>query len=428
MSKGFTDVNQTATSSSENLSQQKEFSANGNSLDSATRRQKRKRTLLVVGVVAGVVILALALGLGLGLGRKHEITAPKYPSENYALVEQYQGTDFFNKFDYWSDADPTNGFTLYQLRANSQYENYTYASSTSAIIRPDTNATATGVNSVRIQSTKNYTQGLFVLDLAHMPHGCGTWPAFWTCDTDNWPTHGEIDIMEGVNLNTHNQMTLHTSDGCTMKNVARNETGAVLTKDCHSGAGATSGAGCGVNDTTHAALSYGAGFNANGGGFYAMDWRSTGIRVWFFPRTALPSDLQVLSDDPTSTAVPTMQNWGQAVANYPAGNCDIDSHFKNHKIIFDLTFCGDWAGAASSWNTTTCYDATTAPTCAKYMANSPSDLADAYFEIKSLNVYQYSGEGASVVGSEYYASSSTSATVQVASSTARTGAAASARS
>lgn len=33
--------------------------------------------------------------------------------------------------------------------------------------------------SVRITSNKNYTGGLFILDAAAMPTGCGTWPSFW---------------------------------------------------------------------------------------------------------------------------------------------------------------------------------------------------------------------------------------------------------
>jgi len=48
-----------------------------------------------------------------------------------------------------------------------------------------------GRPSVRIVSDNTYTHGLFVLNLAHMPQGCGTWPAFWLLGPD-WPSHGEI--------------------------------------------------------------------------------------------------------------------------------------------------------------------------------------------------------------------------------------------
>jgi len=33
--------------------------------------------------------------------------------------------------------------------------------------------------SLRIQSTKRYNGGLFIVDLAHVPVGTGVWPAFW---------------------------------------------------------------------------------------------------------------------------------------------------------------------------------------------------------------------------------------------------------
>jgi Glycosyl hydrolases family 16 len=48
-----------------------------------------------------------------------------------------------------------------------------------------------GRPSVRISSNRNYTHGLFITDLAHMPFGCGTWPAFWTLGP-SWPNNGEI--------------------------------------------------------------------------------------------------------------------------------------------------------------------------------------------------------------------------------------------
>ena len=69
----------------------------------------------------------------------------------------------------------------------------------------------TGRDSVRISSTKSWGVGsLVVVDLAHAPGGqCGTWPAMWMLGP-NWPNNGEVDIIEGVNGNTNNLMSLHT--------------------------------------------------------------------------------------------------------------------------------------------------------------------------------------------------------------------------
>jgi hypothetical protein len=76
-------------------------------------------------------------------------------------------------------------------------------------------AAGVGRASVRIESTKTYTKGLFILDLKHMPGGvCGTWPAFWSLGSGTWPQNGEIDIIEGVNTNSQNKMVLHTDTQC----------------------------------------------------------------------------------------------------------------------------------------------------------------------------------------------------------------------
>lgn len=103
--------------------------------------------------------------------------------------------------------------------------------------------------SVRIESIATYNTGLFILDLNQAPWGCGTpskivwhfpiltcstkwkgvWPAFWTVG-GNWPyvrgflctfvrpadgalKGGEIDIIEGVHDNQHNQVAWHTAPG-----------------------------------------------------------------------------------------------------------------------------------------------------------------------------------------------------------------------
>lgn len=55
-----------------------------------------------------------------------------------------------------------------------------------------------GRDSIRITSHKAYNDMALVLDLAHMPEGCATWPAFWTIsETGPWPRGGEVDIIEG---------------------------------------------------------------------------------------------------------------------------------------------------------------------------------------------------------------------------------------
>ena len=99
-----------------------------------------------------------------------------------------------------------------------------------------------GRKSIRLTSKKAFDSGLVIIDLSHMPGssqhmrfvhygpirvrsylllryiaaGCGTWPAFWMVGPQ-WPSHGEIDIIEGVNVQTNVQTTLHSSEGCDMK-------------------------------------------------------------------------------------------------------------------------------------------------------------------------------------------------------------------
>lgn len=86
-------------------------------------------------------------------------------------------------------------------------------------------------------------------------------PAIWTADPSSWPSNGEIDVLEAVNsATTGNQMTLHTSNGCTM-HAKRKETGKILTSNCYNGTDAN--AGCGVQGPED---TFGEAFNSNGGG------------------------------------------------------------------------------------------------------------------------------------------------------------------
>lgn len=46
---------------------------------------------------------------------------------------------------------------------------------------------------------------LWVFDMVHVPYGCSVWPSAWVTSSD-WPTGGEIDIYEAVNLQKTNQV------------------------------------------------------------------------------------------------------------------------------------------------------------------------------------------------------------------------------
>lgn len=207
-----------------------------------------------------IVIIVVVVGAVEG------VKANRYPSYtplNYQLKDTYAGPSFFDKFNYFSDEDPTNGFVVYVNKEAAQDLNLTHATDTSAVLRVDSftpNAIA-GRNSVRIESKNTYDEGLFIFDIIHAPYGCGTWPALWLTDGYNWPNNGEIDILESNNEGSNgNEVTLHTTPGCNM-NVKRKETGSARFKTCDNSTNGNSG--CGVQGDQ---ATYGEALNANGGG------------------------------------------------------------------------------------------------------------------------------------------------------------------
>lgn len=118
----------------------------------------------------------------------------------YVLQDDYmQGGDFFSKFSFWDSTDPTNGFVEYQSESGAQSAGLISSSSSSAEMKvADTGITPNGRPSVRITSTETYQEGLVVIDVEHMPEGCGTWPAFWMVGP-NWPAGGEIGMLSMCN-------------------------------------------------------------------------------------------------------------------------------------------------------------------------------------------------------------------------------------
>ncbi|OQN95825.1 hypothetical protein B0A48_18110 [Cryoendolithus antarcticus] len=301
----------------------------------------------------------------------------------YVLEDDFMADGkFFDQFSFFTAGDPTHGFVDYIDQSSASDGGLINVTSSSVYMGVDyTNvATSAGRQSVRITSNKSYNSGLVILDLEHMPGGiCGTWPAFWMVGPD-WPSNGEIDIIEGVNDQSVNDMTLHTGPGCTISDNG-GFSGEITTKDCDvNAAGQDTNAGCQIKtDDTN---TYGSGFNANKGGVYATEWTESAISIFFFPRGSIPSDISGGSPDPSG--------WGKPLASFQGG-CDISSMFKEQQIVFDTTFCGDWAG--NTWSSSSC--SSKAATCNAFVQNNPSAFADAYWTVNSLKVYQAGSESSS---------------------------------
>lgn len=118
----------------------------------------------------------------------------------YVVTDSYTPKNFFDEFTFFSEADPTNGMVTFADRA-------TAISKTLVATAPQANnAIYLGIDSqqkmqkrpsIRVHSKKTYDNGLFIADIAHMPTGCGVWPAFWLLGSGaEWPINGEIDILE----------------------------------------------------------------------------------------------------------------------------------------------------------------------------------------------------------------------------------------
>ncbi|KAK4190535.1 glycoside hydrolase [Podospora australis] len=331
-----------------------------------------------------------ATTLALGAAAAFTINLAQATSD-YRIVEVYNSSNFFQEFDFFDQPDPTNGFVEYVNATTANVEGLAGFTEGGVYLGVDyTSQTTTGRKSTRVSSKKAFTGGLFIADIAHMPAGgsrntdsCGIWPAYWMFGP-NWPLGGEIDILEGVNTQESNSITLHTGEGCSMSNKGSLGSTKLVQPDCQGNIGCA--------QETASTENYGAGFNRQGGGVYALEWTDSAISAWFFPRnSSLTAQLTASgSSSGRSTShglsAPDTSTFGQPLATFVGGsNCSLSKHFEDHNIVFDTTFCGDWAGKIWS-NDSTC--SALAAKCEDYVGANPEKFSDAYWLVKEIRIYQ----------------------------------------
>ena len=126
----------------------------------------------------------------------------------------------------------------------------------------------------------------------------------------------------------------------------------------------------------------------------SVQWDTSGISVFFFPRSSIPAD--ILAEAPLPST------WGLAMARWPAIDCDPFKFFYEHAAIFDTTLwyvlfsdrlrkimlnkirnrSGDWAGgvwasAGSPGQEQSCAARTGYATCQEFVQNSGGSFQEA---------------------------------------------------
>lgn len=226
--------------------------------------------------------------------------------------------------------------------------------------------------------------------MSHVPTGCAVWPAFWTVTADlaHWPIGGEIDILENVNNQfAYNLGSLHVNGQCSVS--TQQQSGTTVFPNCNYQQNQQSGCRIGMNGTS--TPTWGSQLNSDGGGVVAMqrDFSAggPGIRMWVWSKKAsIPADVT----NPGKTVNP--DTWGTPNADFGRLSCtgadgsktDGASQFNDHKIILDITLCGDWAGNA--YGETQC--PATYQACSNQVGNAGSSFSQAYWKLQNLYVYE----------------------------------------
>lgn len=327
-------------------------------------------------------------------------------SSTYELVDSWSGTQFLpsgsgnpdnlinKKWYFYSGPIYNQGMADY-VKDNTDG---LVTVNTSGQLRIDVSPTSNNTTTSRVRKTvrlttrlnsktTGYTGGVFIIDADHIPEGKGTWPAFWLANTGNWPTYGEIDIIEMVNSfpgatygskNTswyqQNQISIHTGAGCVQPNASSTYVYPTMTKttstlDCNNDQ-------CGFK--VRSTSSFGNGFNKAGGGVYVCEWIVNDvINVWFFPRSSVPSNI-----NKSMTSIST-SSLGTPTISFSA----CSGYFQQLHLIVNTALCGSWAGALFKDSNYTS-GSTASANCIDYLNDNANTYSDAYWLINFIKVFQ----------------------------------------
>ncbi|KAF7986305.1 hypothetical protein HWV62_35260 [Athelia sp. TMB] len=317
----------------------------------------------------------------------------------YNIARDYSGHQFFALFDYYGNIGDV--YYLDQPDATSDHLAYVSSSGT-AIVKVDNSSTvALGGkrNSIRLTSKDAYPVGsLFIIDALHLPFGCSVsrdfkFSSLMTADVPKGLARSMDDGRTMADIwseMTQNEMVIHTRPGCTKTTPQTQTSKSIESTDC------STASGCVVQES--AANSYGANFAQAGGGVWAMQFDVSGINIWFWRST--------------SESAIDISTWGNPSAQFPSATCNMQKYFGAQKIVVDITLCGVWAGANSTYRAT-CPSAGTTGICnINNVIGSGEQYDDAYFEFNYIRGYTMDGVSIFSTESQNYSSPSAITTVE----------------
>ncbi|KAI9207508.1 concanavalin A-like lectin/glucanase domain-containing protein [Polychytrium aggregatum] len=306
-------------------------------------------------------------------------------SAGYSLIQDFGVAGaFYDNFNF-QNTGRTSGFANYVDRATAEASHLINSSASNGTLLTvdSTNVfspNSTGRPSIRLESKNLYGWGLYIFDVAHVPSGCGVWPAMWFKKADSNDTIiAEIDVMETINLRQKSEHNLFSGKGC-YASPDRQQLGTAMGTDCDATKPRVQGTvyGC-ENEGDPNAGGIGPAFNANGGGVYAMNLDARALNLYFFPRSSVPADIAAGTPNPGSwTVEPTI--------NFPFDCCSPD-YFDKMTMVINTNFCGSWIALGT--DQATCPMMTADPAaCSAYVGANPSSLGEAYWQFNSIKYYK----------------------------------------
>jgi hypothetical protein len=358
------------------------------------------------------------------------------PSGPYRLFQLQDADNFLDHYEFYVGEDSVGsaGYNTYVTKDTAVEHKLVEAVGSSSITErsfvirsapgSDVGGGTTGPRqSIRLEGTTRFNSGLFIVDLRHMPAGCGVWPAVWLTDEQYWPNHGEIDFIEGVNYQNSVKTALHTSAFCDMyahvdltkqmtgiwdraTGIPDTFTGQLDTEtnlpadNCWTGAPHQwANQGCVIESQRPGTL--GPDLNAAGGAVFVLEWDPRfAIRSWVYLNGVdeLPPNLAAVLDDGRGKITPEPDTWGAPYAYFAIGDgsgCSAD-HFVDMRLVINTAFCGTVAGNRffTDCHVTPAHslDKNHNPisACNAYIATDPPEMDEAYWELNSIRVYQRS--------------------------------------